>query len=70
MRKEGNSQRHKDTKMFTGEDALDARSRTRLILGNIQSNQNWRVTHVGVKTCASREVAPLTIHRTWNLPAR
>ena len=40
MRREGNSQRHKDTKMFTGEDDLNARSRTRLILGNRKSNQN------------------------------
>ena len=50
MRGEGNSQGHKkDTNVFTGEDALDARSRTRFIVDNRKGDQDWSITDVGVK---------------------
>ena len=41
MCQEGNSQGHKkDTNVFTGEDALDARSRTRFIVDNRKGDQD------------------------------
>ena len=41
MCQEGNSQGHKkDTNVFTGEDALNARSRTRFIVDNRKGDQD------------------------------